>query len=54
MAKMNYLETVNFYMEEYGMSEDDACRCADADFNPDYNADDYDDPEGQYSTPEIW
>ena len=40
--KMNYLELVEFYMEEYGMDEESACRCADADTNPNYDADDYD------------
>lgn len=49
----NYLSTIDFYMFEMGMSEEDACRAADYDFNPDYNADDYDDPEGLYSTPEL-
>lgn len=49
----NYLEAIDYYMEEMGMSEEDACRAADADFNPDYNADDYDDPEGLYSMTEL-
>ena len=39
---MNYLETIDFLMEEYGMSEENACRIADMEFNPDYSADDYD------------
>lgn len=39
---MNYLELVEFLMDEYGMSEDAACREADVQFNPNYDADDYD------------
>ena len=39
---MNYLELVDFYMEEYGMDEDAACRLADMETNPEYSADDYD------------
>jgi hypothetical protein len=39
---MNYLEIVEFLMDEYGLDEDTACREADAQTNPDYNADDYD------------
>ena len=42
MDRMNILEYIDFLMEEYGMSEEDAGRCADAEFNPDYNPDDYD------------
>lgn len=40
--KMNYLELVEFYMDEYGMDEETACRLADMDTNPEYSADDYD------------
>ena len=39
---MNYLELVEFLMDEYGLDEDTACREADAQTNPEYNADDYD------------
>ena len=39
---MNYLELVEFLMDEFGMTEADACREADAQFNPNYDADDYD------------
>lgn len=39
---MNYLEMIDFLMDEYGLDEETACREADAQFNPDYNADDYD------------
>lgn len=39
---MNYLELVELFMEEYGLDEETACRCADMETNPDYNADDYD------------
>lgn len=39
---MNYLELVEYYMEEYGYNEDLACRLADMETNPDYCADDYD------------
>ena len=28
----NYQELVNYYMDEFQMTEDDAMRCADADF----------------------
>ncbi len=44
---MNYLETIDYYMD-MGMSEEDACRAADMEFNPNYCADDYDDPYGLY------
>ena len=40
--QMNYLELVDFLMDEYGLDEDTACREADAQLNPNYNADDYD------------
>lgn len=40
--KMNYLELVEFFMTEYEMDEDTACRLADMETNPNYNADDYD------------
>jgi hypothetical protein len=40
--KMNYLELVEFLMDEYGLDEDTACREADAQLNPEYDADDYD------------
>lgn len=41
--KMNYLELIDMYMEEYGLDEDTACRCASYDLHPEtYNADDYD------------
>lgn len=39
---MNYLELVDMYMIEYELDEETACRMADMDTNPDYNADDYD------------
>lgn len=39
---MSYLEYVEFLMDEYGMSEADACRCADLEFRDDYDPDDYD------------
>lgn len=39
---MNYLEYIDYLMDEMGMSEEDACREADREFNPDYCADDYD------------
>ena len=38
---MSYLELVEFYMQEYKLSEEDACRCADLEMFADYNADDY-------------
>lgn len=38
---MNYLEYVENLMDQ-GYSEDLACRIADQEFNPDYDADDYD------------
>lgn len=41
-GKMNYLEIVEYYMDEYGLDEETACRIADMETNPDYNADDYD------------
>lgn len=37
---MNILERIEELMEQ-GMDEDTACRIADSEFNPDYNADDY-------------
>lgn len=40
---MNYLDLVEFYMTKYGLDEETACRCADQDTDPNYNADDYDD-----------
>ena len=42
MENMNYLELIDYYMDEYGLDEETACRCADRDTNPDYCADDYD------------
>lgn len=39
----NILALVEWYMEEYGLNEDDAWRCAQFDLYPEqYNADDYD------------
>lgn len=38
---MNYLELVEFFMDEYGMDEENACRCADLELIPDYNSEDY-------------
>lgn len=39
----NYLELVEFLMDEYGLDEDTACREASAELYPEtYNADDYD------------
>ena len=41
--KMNYLELVEFLMNEYGMDEDTACREASAELHPEtYDANDYD------------
>ena len=41
--EMNYLEAIDYYMYEMGMSEDDACRAAFYIFFPDdYNPEDYD------------
>ena len=37
---MNILERIEELMEQ-GMDEDTAARFADSEFNPDYNADDY-------------
>ena len=37
---MNILERIEELMEQ-GMDEDTACRIADSEFNPDYDADDY-------------
>lgn len=37
---MNILERIEELMEQ-GMDEDTAARIADSEFNPDYNADDY-------------
>ncbi len=43
MEKMNYLQLVDYYMNEYGYDEDLACRLAHADLHPEtYSADDYD------------
>lgn len=39
---MNYLELIEMYMDKYGLDEDTACRMADMDTNPEYDADDYD------------
>ena len=40
---MNYLETVDYYMNEWHLDEETACRIADSEFFPEeYNADDYD------------
>ena len=39
--EMNILQYIDFLMGEYGMSEEEAGRIADLEFNPDYNADDY-------------
>ena len=38
---MNYLELIDFLMEEYGMDEGAACRIADMELNDDYEPDDY-------------
>lgn len=40
-GKMNILQYIDFLMDEYGMSEEEAGRIADLEFNTDYNADDY-------------
>lgn len=46
MARMNYLELVDYLMDEYGMDEDTACREASAELYPDtYDANDYDGSE---------
>ena len=42
MDGMNYLQYIDFLMEEMGLDEDTACRVADMEFNPNYSADDYD------------
>ena len=42
---MNFLEIVEYCMEEYGMDEETACRIADAETNPNYDPDDYDGEE---------
>lgn len=39
---MNILEYIDFLMNEYGMNEEEAGRIADMEYNPEYNADDYD------------
>lgn len=39
---MSYLAYVEFLMDEYGMSEPDACRMADMEFRDDYDPNDYD------------
>lgn len=38
---MNILERIDELMEQ-GLDEETACRIADSEFNPNYNADDYD------------
>lgn len=42
---MNILERIDELMEQ-GMDEETASRIADSEFNPNYDPDDYDDPQG--------